>query len=55
MIYLARSVSVDFETEEIFDILKIGFTQDEEKLYSYFKTYNPCGKILYKIEGDQKK
>lgn len=55
MIYLARSVSVDFETGEIFDLLKIGLTSSEEKLDSYFKSCNPCSKFLYKIEGcDQK-
>jgi hypothetical protein len=55
MIYLARSVSVDFETGEIFDLLKIGLTLDEAKLDSYFKSSNPCSKFLYKIEGcDQK-
>lgn len=54
MIYLARSVSVDFETGEAFDLLKIGLTSDEEKLDCYFKSCNPCGRFLYKIEGDQK-
>lgn len=51
MIYLIRATYYDNDTEEILDLLKIGYTKDssKDKRFTQYKLHNPCFKVLYEV------
>ena len=53
MVYLINTTYYNKDTEEVVDLLKIGYSEDSNwkaRLTSY-KLHNPCCKVLFTIEG----
>jgi hypothetical protein len=56
MIYLIRSIETDVDTKEVYDIVKIGYTKDEnsKKRFDTYYLHNPHCKVIYTIpEGTE--
>lgn len=53
MIYLIETTYYNKETKEILDLLKIGYTEDDnkDKRFTLYKLHNPGYKLLYEISG----
>ena len=56
MIYLIRSIETDVDTKDVYDIVKIGYTKDEnsKKRFDTYYLHNPHCKVIYTIpEGTE--
>ena len=53
MIYLIETTYYDKETEEVLDLLKIGYTEDskKDKRFMAYRMHNPGYKLLYEVLG----
>lgn len=51
MIYLIETTYYNKDTKEVLDLLKIGYTEDnnKDKRFQLYKLHNPTCKVLYEI------
>ena len=51
MIYLIETTYYNKTTNEVIDLLKIGYTKDRDRRYKQYRGCNPLFQVLYEIPG----